>query len=99
MAKKNNTPKDKLPKTKAEAVEKGAKVVASKPRNMFDPDKWPKPTAFPYTKGSYCEKRVCQELGLKAEDNRIAIVGGSTPYGGVSRIWMPLFRSDQNDNI
>ena len=99
MAKKNNEPKIKALKTKAEAVEKGAKVVASKPRNMFDPDKWPKPTLYPYTQGSYCEKRVCHELGLKAEDNRIAIVGGSTPYGGTSRIWMPLFRSDQNDNI
>lgn len=86
-------------KNKEQAVQEGATVVATKPRNMFDPEKWPAPKKYPYIKGSYCEKRVGQELGLQAEDNRIAIVGGQNAYGGTSRIWMPLFRSDSNDNI
>ena len=63
-------------KNKEQAVQEGATVVATKPRNMFDPEKWPTPKKYPYIKGSYCEKRVGQELGLQAEDNRIAIVGG-----------------------
>ena len=86
-------------KNKEQAVQEGATIVATKPRNMFDPELWPTPPTYEYQKGSYCEKRVGKELGLKAEYNRIAIVGGETTYGGVNKIWMPLFRSDSNDNI
>lgn len=95
----NRESKNRKPRTKEETLSQGGVVVASKPRNMFDPEKWPAPTLYKYNPGSYCEKRVCHELGLKAEDNRIALIGGSNPFGMPMNIWMPLFRSDANDNI
>ena len=49
---------------------------------------------FPkYLPGSYCEERVCKELGLQPEDNKIAVVG---EYG---KVWLPIFKSDKRDNI
>ena len=86
-------------KNKEQAVQDGATIVATKPRNMFDPELWPEPRAFEYRKGSYCEKRVGQELGLKPENNRIAIVAETNKIFGDKRVWMPLFESDDRDNI
>lgn len=91
------------------SVEKAAltkKNIVSVARNKYDESKWHKP-AFPaytdkgeeyleyppYKPGSYCEQRVGKELGLPAEENKIAIVG---EYG---HVWIPLFRSDSEDNI
>ena len=80
--------------------------VVSVARNKYDESKWQKPEFYvptekgteywsypPYVPGSYCEQRVGKELGLPAEENKIAVV---SEYG---RIWMPLFRRDSEDNI
>lgn len=47
-----------------------------------------------YTPGSFCEQRVYKTMGLQAEDNVIAIAGGSPYYK-----WLPIFTSDDKDNI
>ncbi|MGM9838134.1 MAG: primase-helicase family protein [Paludibacteraceae bacterium] len=96
MAKKMTTEEKTLTKNK----------VVSVAHNKYDENKWQKPAFLVYTdKGeeyweyppykpkSYCEQRVGQELGLPAEENKIAIV---SEYG---HIWEPLFRSDSEDNI
>ncbi len=49
---------------------------------------------FPvYKRDSYCYHRICQELGLPAQENAMAVV---SQYG---HIWMPLFKSDARDCI
>lgn len=49
---------------------------------------------FPsYDHDSYCLHRIGEEMGLPAQQNMMAVVGS---YG---HCWMPLFRSDERDNI
>ena len=49
---------------------------------------------FPtYKRDSYCYHRICQGLGLPAQENMMAVV---SQYG---HIWMPLFKSDERDCI
>lgn len=49
---------------------------------------------FPaYDRDSYCLKRIGEELGLRAQDNMMAVVGR---WG---RVWLPLFQSDERDCI
>lgn len=113
----------KIPTTKEEVLQSGAKVLKTVPRNCYDPEKWQAPTNLfmnfrykevkhedgtveyvrgemvygdykEYVPGSYCEQRVGKEMGLRAEDNLIALV---TEYNG--RSWMPIFTSDDKDNI
>lgn len=90
----------------AKKKENSTIVQLSIARNKFDESKWKKPEFYvptekgaeywsypPYVPGSYCEQRVGRELGLPAEENKLAIV---SQYG---RCWVPLFRSDSEDNI
>lgn len=46
-----------------------------------------------YERDSYCQKRIGMELGLKPQDNMIAVTGDH------GNIWMPIFRSDEENNI
>lgn len=47
-----------------------------------------------YIPGSYCQQRVGIQMGLPPQDNLVPLV---TDYDG--RSWMPIFTSDDNDNI
>ena len=49
---------------------------------------------FPaYIPGSYCEQRVGQKMGLRPEDNYIALSGSNGNF------YQPIFTSDEQDNI
>lgn len=47
-----------------------------------------------YKPGSFCEERLHKTMGLRPEDNVIALAGGSPYYH-----WNQIFTSDDQDNI
>ena len=47
-----------------------------------------------YKPGSFCEERLHKTMGLRPEDNVIALAGGSPYYH-----WNQIFESDDQDNI
>lgn len=58
------------------------------------PDGWVQGDFPTYKRGSFCEKRLYEQMKLRPQDNMIALNDG--PQG---HHWSPIFTSDQDDNI
>lgn len=66
-------------------------------KKTIDLKYWGEKVVKPYTPDSYCEKRLSVDMGFTADMNTVPLYyKGRT---GRTPCWMPLFKSDDKDNI